>query len=231
MDEETYEVLQFQYPVDDDRTALEADMILGENGKSIFIKSCIALGIGAVALAIELLFYSSLWLLLLGLAGIALSVIIAKRGAWTKHLLEIDAYESFISFTYYNAGSDELVYLTLDYSDIKGCLIDTDNYTAARLIYTLSSENSSQRKVKLSTTELIEEGQQGQIIIRLNSNTPEQAFFLYTAHKLFRTNYKQRKIVKRFGTEEEFYKKIYGNIVFQDTIEGDNNDRNEDTAE
>lgn len=209
MAEEQQELLQFQYPVGDDIESLESVIYSDTSSNKLFIKAMIPFIIGTICLFISILIINSLLLFVGGLMAIFVSIGIARQSIFSKHLLEIEAYETLVFFKYFSTSSDEITELALDYSDIKGCFIDTDNYTTVRLVYSLQSENSSSRVIKLSTGELTEQGKSGTIIFRLNPNTPEQAFFLYSANKLFRTNYKQWKIVKHFGTEEDYYEKIY----------------------
>lgn len=214
MDDNEQEILQFQYPIGDDIEHLEALMYREVNGKMTFKRSTFFLILGTLFMLLSVLLLNSLIIYIIGLFMIFFAIGIAKRSLFAKHLLEIEAYESYVFLRYYNTANDMITELMLDYADIKGCLIDTDDYTSVRLIYSLGSEKSNQIAYRLSNNkEVISERQSGEIFIRLNPNTPEQAFFLYSASKLFNTNYKQWKIVKRFGTEEEYYSRIYNQIT------------------
>lgn len=127
------------------------------------------------------------------------------------HFLCINAFETYIDLDYFSTYNTAYhTHAHLLYSDIQGVHFGK-SYNSTKMDY---GKIHFTYYNKSGLTFVKRYDQQGKeyppvkdcfISFELNKNTPEQGFFFYTAHKLFKVDYNRKKIVKKYGDEDCFY--------------------------
>lgn len=116
--------------------------------------------------------------------------------------LVIKAYENHIEFEYYSFTKQPLVKVSALYDEIQQAYL-MNKYKEVVLIF-----NTNDCVVSLDNEGNILKGNEKIVRFQLNSQTPEQGFFLYTAPKLFNVKFNKKKMLGKFGDEDDYYNNI-----------------------
>lgn len=210
------EELQFGYPAKE--TDIEGTIALQsvEWRKSSFKIICVAF-LSMLCFIFMLYFNGILQTVFTALACIGFAAFMllykSKKPITNGHFLCINAYESYVDFDFYSTYSQAYhTHAHLDYRDIKNVSFGKSlgsnklksDYGRVAIAYYNTSGNTEVKRFDTSGKEL-PINKESFLYFDLNTNTPEQGFFFYTAHKLFPINYDRKKIVRRFGDEDSFY--------------------------
>lgn len=165
-------------------------------------KSAIFLLISGVFLIISSAFHIS-FLDYFAIAGFALFMIsLYELKFFIASKLVIRAYESHIEFDYYSFTKQPLIKISASYNEIQQAYL-MNKYNEVVIIF-----NNNQCINSYDNNGNLVKSNENIVRFRLNSNTPEQGFFLYTAPKLFDVKFNKKKMLGKFGDEDDYYSNI-----------------------
>lgn len=160
-------------------------------GTNVLLRSSVLQGIFVVSAVIMLI------------VAYQMSRVLATK---IKHLLIINAYESYMELEILDSTKQYTQQkLHLSYQDIKMCMLSKDCDKASILYlqgsssYDICTDKKGQEHKNVLG---------GQVTFDINPYTFEQSFFLYTARKLFKVSTKEWQIIKKFGSESEYFEKF-----------------------
>lgn len=203
------EEILFQYPIAEEQDL--AREIIAEQTNMIKIKFAVMLLvlIGSILLGTNVLLRSiklQTFFVILSIAiffiAYSLTRIITRQ---IRHMLIINAYETYMELEILDTAKTYTKQkIHLKYNDIKMCIL-SKKYDKATIFFSegassydiCTDKNGKEHKNIMS----------GQITLDINPYTFEQSFFLYTARRLFTVGTKEWQIIKKFGSEGEYYEK------------------------
>lgn len=198
--------LYFGYP-DDKEIELEKLMHIDDLMKRHRRIAIISMAASSVLLIISSAL-STAWLDLIALIGYIIGIFNLYIMKMTYgHRLFIYAYKDYMTLEYYSVSRNFRTAVTVKYADISQCVFQ-NQYSEIMLV--CKNSDSAEVKIYNRKSECVSDTKEKMICFKLNANTPEQGFFLYTASDLFEMKFDKRKMLGKFGDEEYYYKKIYG---------------------
>lgn len=206
------EELQYGYPYSEElRDELEAEFSYVDSPKRLYIIAviCVALATGCFVL---FAIFGNLLLPVAGAILLASAVYVVNQKTKNIHLLEIEAYETYMKLDYYNTSDDRKIQLELLYKNVVRFKMDEDNYTSVKIEYKVGKQHFSRNDTRLSngSTIRVTKNNQEKVFLRLNEGTPEQEFFLFVAPYFCTSENNRTKINKRFGSHDHYREIYYG---------------------
>lgn len=204
------EELVFQYPVENEQH-LAKEMISDQaDTTKIRLTIMLLVLISTTLIGTNVLLRSSVLQVIFIISAIIMLIIAYQMyrvlAAKIKHLIVINAYESYMELEILNSTKQYPEQkLHLSYKDIKMCMLSKD-CDKASILYSQGASSydiCTDRKGNDHKNTLC-----GQVTFDINPYTFEQSFFLYTARKLFKVQTKEWQIIKKFGSESEYYEKF-----------------------
>ncbi len=209
------EELIFQYPVENEQPM--AKEMISEQTDTTKIRLVIMLLVltGTTLIGTNVLLRSSMLQVIFVVSAIIMLIAAYQMSriltAKIKHMLVINAYESYMELEILDTTRQYPEQkLHLSYKDITMCMFSKD-FDKASILYSQGDSSYDiciDRKGNEHKNTL-----GGQVTFDINPYTFEQSFFLYTARKLFKIQAKEWQIIKKFGSESEYYEKfLSGNM-------------------
>lgn len=195
------EKLIFLYPSEEENIAETFEKIKKIRSKKQK-KSVIFLLFSGVFLIISSAFHVTI-LDYFALAGLALFIIsLYELRFLLASKLVIRAYENHIEFEYYSFTKQPLIKVSAMYKEIQQAYL-MNKYKEVVIIF-----NNDDCIAYCDSKGNIKKSNQKIVRFQLNSKTPEQGFFLYTAPKLFNVKFNKKKMLGKFGDEDDYYNNI-----------------------